>query len=340
MKRFFLVLALVFVSHIATAGTPTLVPFKGATVTVSFPKGWVVQQENGVFAAQQDPKRKDAAGILFLYMPNANNATEDQLLDTLGAQISKDLKPVDRQAVKGGTGHYLVADGTADGVKVRVAAIAVVANGQAIVSMFVSKTTDFDSLGGLALAMQVLGSLKPEAPPAAAPAPAAPTTTTTTQAAGGKLVVNPPARALTLADLAGDWAQDNSVVTSYASSSSSSGGYSAAATSEKWRIDPKGVIYTKLTATTSSSQGGTYQVNDKSAATIAVSPDGTLTITRKKGDGASPSYVIRGWAVTPDVTVLKLNGPYYGTIEDRVKTDPHYAYNLDGYWVRVTPKTR
>ena len=30
-------------------------------------------------------------------------------------------------------------------------------------------------------------------------------------------------------------------------------GYSAAATSEKWRIDPKGIVYTKLTATTSSS---------------------------------------------------------------------------------------
>ena len=202
MNRLYLVVSVVLVSHLAIAGTPTLVPFKGATATVSFPKGWVVQQENGVFAAQQDPKKKDAAGILFVDIPNANNATEDQLLDTVSAQVAKDLQVVDRQAIKGGTGHYLIADGTANGAKVRIASIAVVINGQAIVSMFVAKTGDFDSLGGLALAMQVLGSLKPDAPPAGTPLAAKPPVTpTATPTAGGKLVVNAPGRAISIADL-------------------------------------------------------------------------------------------------------------------------------------------
>jgi hypothetical protein len=325
VTRLYLILALALVSPIASAGTPTLVPFKAANVTVSFPKGWIVQQENGVFAAQQDPKQKDAAGILFMDIPNATNATEDQLLDTVGAQVAKDLEVADRAAIKGGTGHYMIANGTSDGVKVRIAAIAAIINGQAIVSVFVAKTSDFDALGGLSLALQVLSSLKPDAPAAVA-------------APGGKLVVGAPSRPLTVADLAGDWTQDDSAVTSYSSSSTSSGGYSAAATSAKWRIDPKGIIYTQLTATTSGGGGGTYQVNQKSAGTITVTADGTLSITHKKGEGVSPTYLIRGWGATSDVTVLKLNGPYYGAIEDRVRKDPGYATNLDGYWVRQNPK--
>jgi hypothetical protein len=150
-------------------------------------------------------------------------------------------------------------------------------NGQAIVSIFVSKPTDFDALGGLALAVQVMSSLEPDAP-AAVPAPAA-LAAPQPSAAAGKLVVGPPSRALTLADLAGDWAQDNSIVSSYASTSTGNdAGYSAISTSQKWRIDPKGTVYTKLTATSSSTQSGTYQVNEKSSATITVAPDGTLTI--------------------------------------------------------------
>ncbi len=337
MNRLSIILALVFVSHVATAGTPTLVAYKGPNASVSFPRGWVIQQENGIYAAQRDPKKKDAAAILFVFSPNTDNATEDQLLDAIASQISTDLKTRERAAIKGGVGHYLIADGTSDGVKVRVAAVAVVANGQTIVSLLAAKPAEFDALGGLGLVVQVLGSLKPDAPASArapaTPPPAPPPTT------GGQLVIAPPARALTLADLAGDWTQDDNVVTSYASSSSSSGGYSAAATAAKWRIDPKGIIYTKLTATSSSSSGGTYQINDKSSAALTISAD-TLTITHKKGDGASPSYVIRGWGATGAVTVLKLNGPYYGAIEGRVHTDPHYATNLDGYWVRTNAKTR
>ena len=124
-------------------------------------------------------------------------------------------------------------------------------------------------------------------------------------------------------------------MSNYVSSSTGAyGGYSSVATAEKWRIDGNGGIYTQFHATSSSTSSGTYQVNEKTLSTLKVDPDGTLTIIRKKGDGATALYVIRGWAVTPDISVLKLNGPYYESIPSRVKTEPGYAHNLDAYWVR------
>src|SRR4051812_25780836 len=122
--KILLVALVVVATHLASAGPPRLEPYKGPTATVSFPKGWVVQQENGVFAAQQDPNRKDAAGILFLFIPNTANATEDQLLDTIVAQISKDVKVTERAVVRGGIGRYLIGDGTSEGIKVRVGGVA------------------------------------------------------------------------------------------------------------------------------------------------------------------------------------------------------------------------
>jgi hypothetical protein len=343
VNRFFvvLVLMLVLISRVAIAGTPVLAPFKGTDATVSFPKGWMVRQDGGIYVAQQDPKRKDSAGMLFIYMPNSSNATEDQLLDGLTAKVVQDLKVGDRAAINGGVGHYLIADGTSDGTKVRVAALAVVMKGQAIVSVLISKGSDFDALGGILLATQVMASLQPSAPPVAPPTPSSngitnPNTMTNQQVTnGGRLTVPPPARPITVADMAGDWSQDDHVMSNYVSASTVSyAGYSAIATSEKWSIDGKGNIASKLRATSSSSRQGTYQVAENMVGTISITADGDLLIMKNTGVRKT-HYQIRGWEVRPDITVIKVNGPYYDEgIPDRIKADPHYAWNLDKYWVR------
>jgi hypothetical protein len=332
--RFLIVLVLL--SHIAFAGQPALAPHKGKDVTVSFPKGWTITEQDGVYVAQQDPKKKDAAGLLFVYIPNPNNQTEEALLAAMTASVAKDLKVIKKEAIDGGVGHLLIADGTSEGIKMRLAAIAVVASGKAIVCVMVAKPSEFDGLGGMNLVASVLKSLVPDQ--AAAP----PATTTTAQpAAAGKLTVGAPDHAIKVGELAGEWTQDDHVMTSYVSSSTGSyGGYSSVATSEKWTIDGKGNMSSKFNATSSSSRSGTYQISENTAAVITIDGD-TLTITPAKGKGSVSHYLLRGWEQRPDVTVLKINGPYYDKgVEDidHLRRDPAYARNLDKFWVRVTKK--
>src|SRR5258706_9616600 len=132
--RFRACLFVVAVTSTAGAGPLKLEPYKGTDLTVSFPKGWKVEQQSGIYIAQQDPTKKDSAGVMFIYMPNANNASEDQLLDAMTSQVAQNIKVTKKAAIPGGAGHYAMADGTADGAKVPVPAIAVVARGQWIVS--------------------------------------------------------------------------------------------------------------------------------------------------------------------------------------------------------------
>jgi hypothetical protein len=51
--------------------------------------------------------------------------------------------------------------------------------------------------------------------------------------------------------------------------------------------------------------------------------------------GAEQLFLIRGWLVGPEVTVLKLNGPWYDSgIPDDIRADPGKGPNLDQLWVR------
>jgi hypothetical protein len=48
-------------------------------------------------------------------------------------------------------------------------------------------------------------------------------------------------------------------------------------------------------------------------------------------------YLVRGWFVGPELTVMRLNGPHYNQkdIDDGVRSDKT-AGNLDEFWVRKT----
>ena len=38
----------------------------------------------------------------------------------------------------------------------------------------------------------------------------------------------------------------------------------------------------------------------------------------------------------PELTVMKLTGPFYDEIPERIRTEPGYGVNLDSLWVRKT----
>jgi hypothetical protein len=177
-------------------------------------------------------------------------------------------------------------------------------------------------------------------PDQAVAAPAPPANTNAQPAPGGKLTVGPLNRKLAVSELAGEWSEDGHVMTGYVSSSTGAyAGYSAIATAEKMSIDGKGNMASKFTGT-SASNTGAYQINEKSNAVITIDDD-VLTITKQKGQGATSHWFVRGWEQRPDITVLKLNGPYYDKgVEniDRLRRDPSYASNLDKFWVRTTKK--
>lgn len=306
VKRFYLVLTFVFVSQIAIAGTLALVPFKGADVTVSFPKGWVVQQDSGVYAAQQDPNQKDAAGILFLYMPNSNNASEDQLLDALSSKVAQDVKIGERAAIKGGVGHYLIADGTADGTKVRVAALAVVANGKAIVSVLVAKPADFDTLGGLTLPSLVMGSLESNTPP---PAPA------------------PGAATINLSDLVGKWGNNGASTLSYVDGDGNYSGSSTAFFGEWYTFKADGTY-------TMSFQGRANNHTIRETGTGKVTFSGDLLIFDGTREGAHSTMKLRllGFQTAKDGTaVLTLLDAEYPLTEGNIGL-------YKQAWIRVPEK--
>ena len=148
----------------------------------------------------------------------------------------------------------------------------------------------------------------------------------------------PPARALTLADLAGHWAHGSSSITSYASVATGTyAGYSSIQFDETWTITAKGALDTTFRGI-SSGIGGTGVVDEKHVGKVTLGPDGDLFVQPK--GAAAAHYLVRGWLVGPDATVLKINGPWYDGIPDDVRADPHKGNNLDEYWIRKAPPAK
>jgi hypothetical protein len=147
----------------------------------------------------------------------------------------------------------------------------------------------------------------------------------------GKLDVPPPARPLTFADLAGEWNNDDSVITNYANYRGDYAGYQSIATREKWVFDGKGGVFSAFDAVTSG-RSGTRQVNEKKAGTVTFSHGIVMTLGWRGASQAS--FVIRGWREMPGLTVLLLNGPWYGNVPADVLADRSRGTNLNSYWVR------
>jgi hypothetical protein len=155
-------LVLVLVStwcSIATAA-PVLGKVIADGVGVSIPAHWVlhVDAAAGTVIAREDPARKDAA-VLTVALKQAPPGTREEALLEAMLGLVKDVKPVGRDVLPGGKGQAVLAEGTSDGIKVKLGAIAVVADGRAAVGLLMATPSQFDALGGLPLLLASLHSL-------------------------------------------------------------------------------------------------------------------------------------------------------------------------------------
>jgi hypothetical protein len=321
------VAALIAWSSLALAKTPAMTSFDAGAYTIDVPKGWttVADASKGVVVAQQDPKRKDAAQLVVLVLADGKT-TPDQVLDLIAAKTASDLKVVKREGLAGG--KLLVADGVTDTIKVRLGAIAV-GNGQSVVLvMLISKVGEFDALGGVELVTATLASLKP-----------AKTTEVMepTYDSYKNLIVPAPRRAITQADLTGEWKNSGKSLKGYVNTSTGGyAGYSAVVADQEWIVDAKGGLVSKYNGVhASNTGGGTFQVNGDTTGTLSLANDRVITVVRK--GSATSFFLLRGWFVGPELTVMRLNGPYYNVkdIDDGVRQE-RTAGNLDELWVRKT----
>ena len=160
--------------------------------------------------------------------------------------------------------------------------------------------------------------------------PAAPVNTATTQPQypNGKLVVPLPTRQLTIADLAGEWGEDASrISTTYVDRSSGA-----------YRGTDNLTFRSKMTITSSGGYINDFfaiqngkKIIDKTNGSVRI--DGRVfSITQKN----TAKYVIRGWLELPDMTIWVLCGPWYDgdAIPPEIFSNPEQGANLNQTWVR------
>jgi len=209
---------------VGAVAAPVLTSYDAKSFTLSVPKSWTVVADasKGMVVSQQDPKRKDAAQLLVIV--SSGGTTDDQVLEMMLKSIASP-KVVKRESLPNGAGKVLVADGTTDGIKVRLGAIAASNSSGVIVGMLISKVDEFDALGGTATVGAVLASIKLSGATTTEPAPSSGTNEvmTPTYDAYKNLIVPPPQRAITQADLAGEWKNTGKSLKGYVNTST--GGY-------------------------------------------------------------------------------------------------------------------
>lgn len=148
-----------------------------------------------------------------------------------------------------------------------------------------------------------------------------------------------PARPLTVADLVGEWKHGGNSIKSYVNATTGNySGYGAVVADETWTINGKGVLLDDYNGV-SSGNFGTHQVSATTTARITIKGS-LLYIQPKPGEGALRIYIIRGFRVTPELTLLRIVGPWSDTQPptDEEINDPNKAGNLQEIWVRQTKK--
>jgi hypothetical protein len=143
----------------------------------------------------------------------------------------------------------------------------------------------------------------------------------------GHLIIPPPSRQLTLADLAGQWGESEGINVRYVDRYS--GAY-AGADSLHYKI--------KMTFT---AEGGYYDdfyaiqngkmIKEKAAGAVAVK--GRVLVIK---DTNLRKYVIRGWLELPNMTIMEVCGPWYNddVIPEEIFTNPLQGANLNKKWAR------
>jgi hypothetical protein len=143
--------------------------------------------------------------------------------------------------------------------------------------------------------------------------------------ASGNPVVPPPTRPITMADLAGEWKHEDGIMTRYVDRNTGAyAGFDSIAFRETWTINAKGVVTSDFFAIKNG-----RKIIEKTAGTMRIA--GSILDVKI---GSPAKFVVRGWLEGPEMTVLKICGPFYGEVPADVLAKPEQGSNLNQYWIR------
>ena len=158
--------------------------------------------------------------------------------------------------------------------------------------------------------------------------PAINTASTVPAFVNGKLVIPLPSRQLTVSDLAGEWGEDaQRISTTYVYRSSGNyAGTDSLSFRSKMAFTRNGGYLNDFFAI----RNGQKEI-DKSVGTFTI--NGRVLSIKHKG---TAKYVIRGWLDLPDITILRVCGPWFDddVIPENIFTNPEQGANLNKDWVR------
>jgi hypothetical protein len=146
----------------------------------------------------------------------------------------------------------------------------------------------------------------------------------------GNLVIPQPTRDLTIADLVGEWGDNpGRISTTYVNRSTGNyAGTDSLHFTNKWTIDRSGRYINDFFEVRNGKK-----LSDVTTGTITIV--GRLISIKHKG---TAKYVVRGWLELPDITILKVAGPWYDNqeIPDKMFTDfgEYSRFFLTTKWVR------
>ena len=143
----------------------------------------------------------------------------------------------------------------------------------------------------------------------------------------GHLVIPMPTRQLTVADLVGEWGQNDGINTRYVDRYSGTyAGFESLHFTNKMTITAQGGYYNDFFAI----QNG-KKIKEDTNGTVAIT--GRVLSIKERN---TKKYVIRGWLELPDMTILEVCGPWYDddVIPEAIFSDPNQGANLDKKWVR------
>lgn len=143
----------------------------------------------------------------------------------------------------------------------------------------------------------------------------------------GRIIITPPTRQLTIADLAGQWAEAASFHQRYVYRSSGNyAGSDSLTYKSKMTLTADGGFYNDFYAI----QNGKL-IKEKTGGAFGI--NGRILWIKQNN---LAKYVIRGWLELPDMTVLEVCGPWYDgdVIPQEIFNNPLQGVNLNSQWVR------
>jgi hypothetical protein len=298
-------------------------------VTYTAPDGWkVAETDRGLVSVS----RTTPAGYCMVNIYGSTPAVGDLdacfasewkavVLRTIDSTGDGDATPA---ATQGNVGNTRAAmGGTPATIKgaPAIALLMVLDAGASVVSI-VTLASNMETFQGCSAEVQkLLGSVSVRR--VAAPPPSAPPS-----GDAKPLVVPRPSRALTVADLAGEWKHEDRFSTTYVDRHT--GAYAGSehlAYRDTWTITAKGSITSDF-------------FGIKNGKKILEKTTGTLSLSANIIDvkmGAGPKYIVRGWLETPAFTVMKIVGPFYDEVPADHLGDSEKGSNLSATWVRRKP---